>query len=388
MVLSSRLRTLAVVWIAVAAAAYAVDLWRQTQVHLTNGALRPFGDDFINYWSGAYLAWHHRAADIYNWNAFHAFETGVVGAAIDFYHYSYPPVLLVLTAPLAVIPYVPALFAWLIAGWLAFYATLRALLPGRDGLLLALATPAVFINAVGGQNGTWTAALLGGGLVALERRPRVAGVLFGLLIYKPQLGILLPFALIAGRHFRAYAAAAATAALLILASILLFGADLWLSFLHNTTLLRQIILENPTGVWHRFVSVFIAARQLGVDVPSSYLAQAAIALTAAVIVVPAWYRDLPSPAKNILLVLGTCLATPYVQDYDLVVGAFVVVWLSQLYPRGALPTVALVSGGLILLLPFVASLLAHATGLEFGPLFVAPAFALAASRALGVMDAR
>lgn len=98
MTLSPRLRSLAIVWIAVAGVGWLVDLSRQTRDHLTNGALRPFGDDFINYWSGAWLAWHHRAATIYDWNGFHAFEQSVAGAAIDFYHYSYPPVLLVLTS--------------------------------------------------------------------------------------------------------------------------------------------------------------------------------------------------------------------------------------------------------------------------------------------------
>ena len=60
--------------------------------------------------------------------------------------------------------------------------------------------PAVFINAVGGQNGTWTAALFGGGLSLLERRPLLAGGLLGLLSYKLQLGLLIPVALLAGRH--------------------------------------------------------------------------------------------------------------------------------------------------------------------------------------------
>ena len=76
----------------------------------------------------------------------------------------------------------------------------------RPGALLA--APAVFINAVGGQNGTWTAALFGGGLSLLERRPLLAGGLLGLLIYKPQLALLIPVALLAGRHWRAFAAAA------------------------------------------------------------------------------------------------------------------------------------------------------------------------------------
>src|SRR5258706_16321345 len=76
-------------------------------------------------------------------------------------------------------------------------------MPGRGALLLALAAPAVFVNAVRGQNGTWTAALCGGGLSLLERRPLLAGGLLGLLIYKPQLGLLIPVALLAGRHWRA-----------------------------------------------------------------------------------------------------------------------------------------------------------------------------------------
>lgn len=376
--LSSRLRALAFCWIAVAAVAYVVDLVRQTHDHLTNGAGRPFGDDFINTWSGAYLAWHGRVGTVYDFNAFHAFEQSVAGAALDFYHYSYPPVLLLLTAPLAVIPYVPALAAWLIAGWLAFYAALRAAFPARPTLLLALATPAVFINAIGGQNGTWTAALLGGGLALLERRPAIAGALFGLLIYKPQLGILLPIALLAGRHFRAVAAAVATAGLLVLVSALLFGADIWPTYLHNAGLLRQLILENPTGVWHRMLSVFIAARQLGAGVAASYAIQGAVALCIAAVVAVGWWRDGPSAAKNALLVLGTCLATPYLQDYDLVIGAFVVLWLVALYPDNAMPNLALIAAGLILLGPFLASALAHLSGLEFGPLFFAPGFILAA----------
>ena len=47
----------------------------------------------------------------------------------------------------------------------------------RIWLLLALAYPAVFINLGHGHNGFLTAALLGGALVLLDRRPLVAGIL-------------------------------------------------------------------------------------------------------------------------------------------------------------------------------------------------------------------
>jgi len=375
-----RLRTLAYCWIAVAGIGWLADLWRQTRDHLTNGALRPFGDDFINYWSAAWLAWHGRAATIYDWDGFHVFEAGVLGAPIDFYHYSYPPVLLVLSAPLAFVSYVPALFVWLIAGWFAFYCALRLVRPDHNALLLALVTPAVFINTVGGQNGTWTAAMLGGGLMLLKRRPFVAGILFGLLITKPQLGLLLPLALLAGRQWRAILAAALTAAVLLAASVLLFGFELWPIYFAHTTVLRHLVLEDGTGVWHRMMSVFVAVRRLGADVPIAYAVQGAIGLGAAAVVALAWWRDAPAPAKYALLVLGSCLATPYLQDYDLVVGAFVALWLVALQPTPA--PIVLTAAGLVLLGPFVNTSLAHLTGLEFGPLFIAPAFVVAAQAAL------
>jgi len=371
----------AISWIAVASVVYLADLLRQTRDGLTNGAGRPFGDDFINYWSAAFLAWHGRAAEVYDWSAFHAFEERVAGAALDFYHYSYPPVLPVLTAPLAALGYVPALFLWLVAGWLCFFLALRTVRPDRGVLFLALATPAVFISAVGGQNGTFTAAFLGGGLSLLERRPVMAGVLLGLLIQKPQLGLLLPVALLAGGHFRALSAAAITAAVLVLASILLFGPEIWTAYFRNAAILREAVLENGVGVWHRMVSVFVAARRLGVGVPAAYGAQAVIALAVAAAIALMWHRDVAAPAKNALLVVGTFLATPYLQDYDLAVGAFVALWLVEFYPAG-MPRPALLGAALILMAPLAASPLANLTGYEFGPLLVAPVFVIVLRAAL------
>ena len=108
--------------------------------------------------------------------------------------------LLLLITPLALMAHVPALLVWLAAGWYAFYRALRLAMPGQGAPLLALAAPGGFHQR--GRR-TWTAALFGGGLSLLERRPLLAGGLLGLLIYKPQLGLLIPVALLAGRHWRA-----------------------------------------------------------------------------------------------------------------------------------------------------------------------------------------
>ncbi len=371
-------------YIAVALLVYVVDLLRQTRDHLTDGAGRPFGDDFVNFWSGAFLAWHHRADEIYDGAAFHAFQQSVVGEHLGAFHYSYPPTLLVLTAPLALVPYVPALALWIGGGWFAFYRALRLAMPEGRVLLLALATPAVFVNAVAGQDGTWTAALFGGGLALLDRRPILAGGLLGLLIYKPHLGILIPVALLAGRRWRACAATAATAGGLIAVSAICFGPAIFTDFLRQVTMLRHVILEDGTGVWHRMLSVFVAARRLGADVPTAYLVQAIVGGLAGLAVAAVWFRDASAASRNSVLILGTCLATPYLQDYDLVFGTLVVTWLGQEAAVGRSAEFSfLFASASILLVPLFAAMLAHLTGLAFGPLFILPIFAMALKSGLG-----
>ena len=79
-----------------------------------------------------------------------------------------------------------------------------------------------------------------------------------------------------------------------------------------------------------------------------------------------------------MLVLGTCLATPYLQDYDLVFGAMAVAWLwQQPVESERAERLLQIACGLLLILPLVAAALAHLTGIAFGPLFVLPAFVLA-----------
>ena len=375
--------TVARCFIVAALFVYFFDLYHQTQNRLTDAAGRPFGDDWVNYWSGSYLALHGRAAEIYNLPAFHAVQESIVGSPLDGYHYSYPPVMLLLASPFALIPYVPALFVWLTASWYAFYRALKLAMPGRGVLLLALSAPAVLINVIGGQNGCWTAALLGGGLSLLERRPYLAGSLFGIMIYKPQLGLLIPVALIAGRQWRAIAAASVTAGVLLLASLLWFGTDVWAEYLRNLNLLRQTILEDGAGVWHRFVSVFVAARRLGAPVEAAYAMQAIAGLLACVAVAWVWLREARANIRNAVLLLGTCLATPYLQDYDLVFGVVVVAWLWQQPVETLASERALqIASALLLVLPLSAAALGQLTGLAFGPLFVLPLFVVAVRMSL------
>jgi hypothetical protein len=374
--LATRLGRLGRVWTIAAAAVYLLDLFRQTRVGLTNGAGRPFGDDFINYWTGGRLALVGRAQEVYDGPAYHAFQQHLVGGPLQAYHFSYPPVALLLLAPLALIPYATALFAWLVVSAIAYWRALKPV-ARRSALLLALATPALFINAVGGQNGAWSAALLGGGLCLLDRRPWMAGILFGLLIYKPQLGLLLPLALISGRRWKPLAAAVVTASGLIALSIVVFGAQAWAEYAHNLSIMRRIELEDGSGVWRRMVSVFVMARRLGVPAAAAYAVQSASALFAAGMVAWLWLRDAPAPRRYAGLILGACLATPYLQDYDLVMLTFAATWIAApSLAAGGRDRAAIAAAGLLMLAPLVAAPLGKASGLSLGVLLLLPAVAV------------
>jgi hypothetical protein len=175
------------------------------------------------------------------------------------------------------------------------------------------------INVGHGQNGFLTAALMGGALVALPSRPALAGVLFGLLIYKPQFGVMIPLALLAGAHWRTIAAAAATVALLTLATTLVFGPQIWPAFLASTEFSRTVVLEQGGTGWHKIQSLFSWARMWGASIPVAYALQGMLMAAVAVAIVRLWHSTAPHALKAAALCLAAILATPYTLDYDMMV---------------------------------------------------------------------
>ena len=184
-------------------------------------------------------------------------------------------------------------------------------------LLLAVAFPAVLINIGHGQNGFLTAALLGGALVTLDRRPILAGILFGLLVYKPQYGLMLPIVLVASGRWKCFATAAITVVLLAIATTLVFGASIWNAFLASTDFTRSVVLEQGNTGWYKIQSVFAWARMWGAPIPLAYVFQGAATLAAAVALFRLWRGSAPYPLKAAALCLATILGTPYSFDYDM-----------------------------------------------------------------------
>lgn len=279
---------------------------------------RPLGSDFSNVYAAGRMAVEGRAPLAYDWPAHYAEQQLVFDDPdIPFYGWHYPPFFLLVAVLLAVLPYTAAWLAWMAASLPLYLASIRAIVPQKGALLAAAAFPAVFVNFIHGQNGFLTAALIGAGLLLLDRRPLVAGLLIGLLAYKPQFGVLIPLVLMATGRWRAFAAAAATVLMLSAASTLAFGPDIWRAFAESGQLTRAVVLESGNTGWEKIQSLFSALRALGAPVGLAYAGQGVLFIAVAASIVRLWRSDAVHEMKAAGLIVASLLATPYILDYDL-----------------------------------------------------------------------
>jgi hypothetical protein len=293
---------------------------------------RPLGTDFSNVYAAGTYVLDGNAAAAFDWPSQHARERQIFGEQTPFYGWHYPPYFLFVAGLLALMPYALALAVWQGATLLLYLLMLRAVLstswPGHDGgarlgddrlwLLLALAFPAVFVNIGHGHNGFLTAALIGTALLSLDARPILSGILFGLMAYKPQFGVMIPLVLVATGRWRAFFAAGATVAALTLATMAGFGPEVWRAFFASTHLTRVEVLELGGTGWHKIQSLFSIVRMWGGGIPLAYAAQGTLMIALAGSLVWLWRSAAAFPLKAAALIVASLLATPYSLDYDLV----------------------------------------------------------------------
>jgi arabinofuranan 3-O-arabinosyltransferase len=299
---------------------------------------RPLFTDFSTIWVTGLQIRHEPAVAAYDWARHGAWERGWFATEGLPSGWHYAPSLLFVVWALALLPF-PLAFAGWVASTGALYAlAVQGIVRHRAAGVLALAFPAVTWNAMVGQTGTLTAALIGAALGLLERRPVWAGIALGCLTYKPQFGLLFPLALAAGGHWRATAAAAATAAGLIAASALAFGPQTWLAFAANIPALQSAVLEQNLNGAHKLQSVFGLLRFLGAAPGIAYAVHAASLALVAGSVIALWRSRAPFDLKAAWLALATVLATPYAFVYDLPVLAVAIAFMVRLaLTRGIAP---------------------------------------------------
>jgi hypothetical protein len=374
-----RLNAYATVMIVVTAA---IITWALTGPGVDDPAGRAVGTDFVSFWTVSWAVLNGRQDTIYVPAALAGLEQAVVphGDAA-FYPWLYPPTALLIVYPLALLPYLWALGAWLVAGLAGYLTALWRILPFPQTLWAGLGFPAVLVTATHGQNAFLVTALLAWGLLLLRRQPIIAGILVGMLSFKPQLGVLLPVAMISGGHGRAVAAAALTVFTLSAATILLFGPNAWHEFVANTSF-TYTMLNAGLVPYFKFQSVFAAIRLLGGGPVIAYITQAVAAAGAAGLVAWIWRNPSDPDIKSASVLAATPLATPYLVDYDLVLLAPAIAWMVRSRIRyGALPWEG-VTFAAVTLLTLVARPVAECTHILFTPAAAAGLLAVIVARSI------
>ena len=287
---------------------------------------KPIGTDFSSFYAAGSLALEGHAADAYQPAAHYAREQSFFGQTTPYYSWNYPPVFLLIAAPLALLPYAFALALFQVASLALYFVVIAAILAparaqdrviARNWLPVAAAFPAVFINLGHGQNGFLTAGLLGAALVTLEQ-PALSGLCIGLLCYKPQFALVIPVALLAAGRWRVITSAALTVVALIALSWFLFGADSWTGFAASTEMSRKVLLEQGSVGFEKLQSAFAAVRLWGGSVPLSYATQGLVSALAVLATAWGWRMSNDRALKAALLVSATALTSPHLLDYDLV----------------------------------------------------------------------
>ncbi len=294
-------------------------------LHDNEGIL--IGRDFVVFWSASVLTLAGQASQIFDLEVFHEVQERLIGGDVPLYPWLYPPHALFYILPLGLLPFLWSYLIWSVATlalylWAALGRSWRTL----RGLALVLA-PASFVNVVMGQNGFLSAALLVGGLRLLDSRPVLAGILLGLLCFKPQLGLLIPVALIAARLWRPFVSAAATVVAVLALSLGVFGLDGWSSFFEMSTIYQTRHLTEDRGWFLNIVATpYMGAGLLGFGATARGVIQALFSLGAILGVYLSFRTGTDRPLQIAVLLAAVLLASPYGYNYDLTLVSVAVLW--------------------------------------------------------------
>jgi alpha-1,2-mannosyltransferase len=290
--------------------------------------------DFAFFWGGAKLFWLGKVGQVFDPAQFNTWLANWVapGSMPQYSTWSYPPTMLLLLLPFGLLPLPIAFVLWIVGTFTLLTLVLHRVLVHRWVVLAVLLSPATLYSNHYGQNGALTAALLIAGIWMVDRRPVIAGACLGILIVKPQLGILLPFALAAGGYWRAFAYAALVSLGIVAATILLFGADAWARFVYMTMPAMTAQLRHDYGILpqHAMPTMWVTLQGWGADTRRAALGQSLSALIAIALVIRVWSRpETDRRWRNALTCALPLLATPFGYVYDAIPAMLAVALVAQ-----------------------------------------------------------
>jgi len=226
----------------------------------------PFGGDFIEFYNAGRILNHYGSHRLYDFQLQHDLtQEYVPGFSLP---YVTPPYVAILFSPLALLPFSFAYLIWifvsvgLYAGAISLMARLE-LLPRGMTLLVCFGFPPFLMLAIAGGQISALGCFVFALWIYLMKRQRqfLAGLVLGLLLYKPTLAVFVVPTLLCGRQFRMLLGFAVVSAVLVALTVLMLGAGGATQYL---TILREFSSLVGQGLTPPSMHVDLAAmvRQL------------------------------------------------------------------------------------------------------------------------------
>lgn len=271
--------------------------------------------DFRVFWAAARLAIEGEplaAFDMQRLGQIHQVETDV------FMPWLYPPGYLLLMMPFGTMDFSYGFLAFTLLSIVLMGLAVRPFVAGLVPVWLAMAlAPAYVPTLILGQNNLfWLAGFLAALAALRDGRPVLAGIFIGCLTLKPQLGLLIPVALLAAGLWRTIFAAAVTAILLALLPSLLFGFEYWPLFAERLSFMGDSLIYSLNRLFLMVGPLYLMTL-FGLAPETALQVQWVIVAAAVGIVALLWRSDrICFDTKAAGLMLAMLLSAPYLWYYE------------------------------------------------------------------------
>jgi hypothetical protein len=274
--------------------------------------------DYSIFWTAAHLSLTEQAGEVlYDAQRMTELQSWLVRNEA-FRPWAYPPSALFVLLPFAQLPFWLSLVIWSSISAVLYFAA--AWLFSRSVAVAALASLSfsTVLVAFHGQFTNLVAAIIFTALAILSRTPIIAGILLGAAAtIKPQLLIFAPLALVAGRHYSALFSSIATGALIGVASMIVFGIDLWLAWLKSLPTFLDIVRHN--GLSGIGVTPGSLASQLGLHGTGELALKLVFGFTGIVLCWRVFRITGSLPNRLVAMIGGGFLVLPHAMSYELAV---------------------------------------------------------------------
>lgn len=271
--------------------------------------------DFAAFHIVAQRVWHGDVELAYQFAAFMKMQLDASGGTNGFMPWTYPPQFDLLVAPLAFLPGWAAYALFTGVTLFTYLLTLRAIARRHFVPVLIVIFPAIAVTLACGQNGFLTGTLMGLFCLHAERRPVLAGIALGAMVFKPHLAIAAGIYVLLTRRWRIVLSAATVVTASSLLVTLILGPDIWLAWLGGIKEAAGFLEEGRYPLF-RMISAYAALYKIGFA-GWAFWGQMIVASCAIMAVVLGVARG---PSRRFTLgVVATMsvMISPYAYDYDL-----------------------------------------------------------------------